>query len=328
MTHTSLIQLDKITHALSQVKTIHEVKDLRDNAEALRVYAKQANYSLEIQNDCAELKIRAERKAGDILAEMPKKKNQHVAGNTLSQADISRVESSRWQRVASVPAEVFETHVAETKEAKRELTTASMLKIANTLKPKNGAVKAKGHKGDFITDFSSLVGKMFGCIYVDPPWRYSNQGTRASTGNHYDTMTVEDICAMPVKDLAAPKSHLHLWTTNAFLFECPKIFDAWGFEFKSSFVWVKPQMGIGNYWRNSHEILLLGVRGGLVGQAKNLMSWVSAKREMHSSKPESVRQMIEQLSPGPFLELFGRRLCKNWTVFGNQLLPSQQNLEV
>lgn len=87
-------------------------------------------------------------------------------------------------------------------------------------------------------------------------------------------------------------------------------------------------MGIGNYWRNSHEIMLLAVRGGLTAAARNLMSWARLDREMHSAKPESIRRMIEQLSPGPYLELFGRRFAKNWTVFGNQLLPSQQNLEV
>lgn len=225
-THTSLVQLDRIVFAISEVKTIQEVKGLRDKAEAMRIYAKQANYSLEIQNDCAEIKIRAERKAGDLLREMPKSTGAKGIGKkvrsndvtTLSGVGVSKNESSRWQRVASVPDDVFETHVVETKEAKRELTTASMLKIANSMTPKNGAVKAESHVGDFVTDLSSLTGKKFGCLYVDPPWKYSNQATRASTDNHYDTMTVDDICAMPIRELAADKSHLHLWTTNAFLF--------------------------------------------------------------------------------------------------------------
>ncbi len=169
------------------------------------------------------------------------------------------------------------------------------------------------------SDLRSLDGRKFGCIYADPPWKYGNQGTRAATDNHYDTMTIEDICNLPVSQLAADQCHLHLWTTNGFLFECPKIFEAWGFEFKSSFVWVKPQMGIGNYWRNSHEIMLLAVKGGLTAQHRGLMSWGSFDRTKHSAKPRQIREMIQKISPGPYLELFGRSKLDGWNVFGNQI---------
>lgn len=172
-----------------------------------------------------------------------------------------------------------------------------------------------------VSDLSALVsaGKKFGTIYADPPWSYSNQGTRAATNNHYVTMTVDEIASLPVRELSAERSHLHLWTTNAFLFECPKILEAWGFEYKGAFVWVKPQMGIGNYWRVSHEFLLLGVRGGLTFADRGQMSWLRADRTRHSSKPEEVSAAIEKVSPGPWLEMFGRRTRKNWTVWGNEI---------
>lgn len=167
----------------------------------------------------------------------------------------------------------------------------------------------------------TLVGrKRFGCLYVDPPWIYDNQATRASTGNHYDGLTVDKICALPVPELVKKDAHLHLWVTNAFLFEAPRIFEAWGFEFRSSFVWVKPQMGIGNYWRNSHEILLTAIRGNAKRfDNRGLMSWGRFDRTRHSAKPEQIRGFIEQASLGPFLELFGRRRVEGWTVFGNQI---------
>lgn len=178
-----------------------------------------------------------------------------------------------------------------------------------------------------VSDLSKLVeqGNTYGTIYADPPWAYSNQATRASTGNHYSTMSVDEIAALPVGELAAEQSHLWLWTTNAFLFECPRLFAAWGFEFKSSYVWVKPQMGIGNYLRNSHELLLLAVRGGLVGAARNVMSWGEFPRTAHSAKPEDVRSsVVERVSPGPRLELFGRSVVEGWHVWGNQV--SRYNL--
>jgi N6-adenosine-specific RNA methylase IME4 len=163
-------------------------------------------------------------------------------------------------------------------------------------------------------------GAKFGSIYADPPWLYDNQGTRASTGNHYGGMTVDEICALPVRELAADNAHLHLWTTNAFLFDCPRIFDAWGFEFRSSFVWVKSEFGIGNYWRNSHEILLTAIRGDAKRfNDHSLKSWLECSRGAHSAKPEQVRHFIERASPGPYLEMFGRSISPGWVVWGNQI---------
>ena len=171
-----------------------------------------------------------------------------------------------------------------------------------------------------VADLSVLIdeGAKFGCIYCDPPWLYDNQGTRASTGNHYLGMTVDDLCEMPVAALCADDAHLHMWTTNAFLFDAPRIFKAWGFEFRSSFVWVKTQMGIGNYWRNSHEILLTAIRGDARRfNDHSLMSWFQCERSGHSTKPEQVRSMLERASPGPYLELFGRLPADGWTVWGD-----------
>jgi len=159
----------------------------------------------------------------------------------------------------------------------------------------------------------------FGCIYADPPWQYSNQGTRSSTDKHYKTMSVEDICSLPVESLADERCHLHLWTTNAFLFRAREVIEAWGFEYKSAMIWVKPQMGIGNYWRVSHEYLLLGVRGGLGFESHNKKSWTEESRGSHSVKPERFRHLIESVSPGPYLELFARKTVPGWMVWGDEV---------
>lgn len=185
--------------------------------------------------------------------------------------------------------------------------------------------------GSFSTNLNTYVasGRKWGTIYADPPWLYDNQSTRAATSNHYNGMTVESLCELPVKDLVANDAHLHMWTTNAFLFECPKIFDAWGFEFRSSFVWVKSQMGIGNYWRNSHEIMLTAIRGDAKRfNDKSLKSWIECDRGAHSAKPEIVRRFIEKASPGPFLELFARSKHERWDVWGNQIEDNLLNRHV
>lgn len=167
---------------------------------------------------------------------------------------------------------------------------------------------------------AAVDGRRWGCIYADPPWLYDNQQTRAATSNHYAGMTVDELCALPVGKIAAEDAHLHLWTTNGFLFETPRIFAAWGFEFRSSFVWIKPDIGIGNYWRNAHEFLLTAVRGNAKRfNDHNLQSWLRCGRGSHSQKPEQVRGMLERASPGPYLELFARSKSDHWDVWGDQI---------
>ena len=90
-------------------------------------------------------------------------------------------------------------------------------------------------------------GYRFKTILADPPWRYENTASRAAAENHYSTMTVEEICNEPVLSLVSENAHLHLWTTNAFLEPAFKVMRAWGCEFKSCMVWVKPSIGMGNY---------------------------------------------------------------------------------
>jgi N6-adenosine-specific RNA methylase IME4 len=235
--------------------------------------------------------------------------------------EMSRRRDISWshhKEVASLPAAAAD--VLLSKAAEEELSQREVRRLARSTQRAIAQGESSG-RCCTVDDLRKLVaaGRSFGCIYADPPWPYGNQGTRAATDNHYGTMPVEDIAALPVAALAAAKCHLHLWTTNAFLREALGLLDGWGFAFKSTFVWAKPQLGIGNYWRCSHEIMLLGVRGGLTFPPSNIPSWLEHDRTEHSRKPEAVRRLIEQLSPGPYLELFGRRVADGWTVWGNEI---------
>jgi len=177
--------------------------------------------------------------------------------------------------------------------------------------------------GKTVSNLKSLLsaGQRFGAIYADPPWAYENEASRAAAVDHYPVMSVDEICDEPVRDLAEPNAHLHLWTTNAFLRDAFHVIDAWGFAFKSCLVWIKHDLGMGNYWRVSHEFLLLGVRGKLTFRDRTIPSWLQARRTIHSRKPGIVRTLIEKVSPGPYLELYGREELPNssWTVYGNQI---------
>jgi N6-adenosine-specific RNA methylase IME4 len=135
-------------------------------------------------------------------------------------------------------------------------------------------------------------------------------------------MSMESLKALPVDKLAANQAHLHLWTTNSFMKEAHELMEAWGFDYKSMFTWVKFQIGTGYYWRGATEHLLLGVKGGQRFLHRGMRNWMLLDREHHSKKPEVIRRLIEQVSPGPYLELFGRRVTDNWVVFGNQVQQS------
>lgn len=137
----TLVHFDRARQALELASSIDEVKAIRDQAEALRQYARQSRQSLEMQNRCAEIKLRAERKAGEMLAASPKAvpsgSNQHQDVSRdlthpprLADIGISRDQSSRWQAVAQIPERTFEAHIAATKDAGEELTTASLMRAA------------------------------------------------------------------------------------------------------------------------------------------------------------------------------------------------------
>ena len=182
---------------------------------------------------------------------------------------------------------------------------------------------SRNERPTIVRDLTELVDSelKFKTVLADPPWRYSNTASRAAAENHYQTMSLEEICREPVKQLIADRAHLHLWTTNGFLEEAFHVIRAWGFEYKSCMVWTKPTIGMGNYYRVSHEFLLLGVRGRLRFRRNDVPSWHVAPRGRHSRKPFHFRKLIEQVSPGPYLELYGREEQPNtaWTVYGNQV---------
>lgn len=176
----------------------------------------------------------------------------------------------------------------------------------------------------------------FATIVADPPWRYGNTSTRGAAEDHYKTLSIEELCDLDVDgqtvdERAADQSHLYLWATAGHLPEAFNVMEAWGFTYKTYIVWVKPQMGMGNYFRISTELVLFGVKGGLRTSDRGLMNYFEARRSKHSAKPEKfVTDIVLKASPGPYLELFARcrrdselacnctRCEYGWTVWGDQ----------
>ena len=170
-------------------------------------------------------------------------------------------------------------------------------------------------------------------IVADPPWRYNatkptTRGYKPSSAEgHYPTMTMVEIAALPVADLAEDDAHLYLWVTSPRLFGdrggiAPiDILKRWGFEYKTTLVWVKPGWGMGWWFRNNHELVLFGVRGKApIHESKRLGSVIRGGQRVHSRKPDSFYDTVEAVSPGPYLELFARRQRLGWDSWGNEAL--------
>lgn len=163
-------------------------------------------------------------------------------------------------------------------------------------------------------------------LLADPPWRYqhSESESRAVEGK-YPTMALEEICALPVADLATPAAVLFLWATAPKLEEAMQVIRAWGFTYRTNAVWDKEKLGMGYWWRQQHELLLTATRGDMPAPPPGgrCPSVLRAPRGKHSAKPKVARERIEAMYPGmPKIELFARgRPREGWTVWGNEVLP-------
>lgn len=206
-----------------------------------------------------------------------------------------------------------------------ELTISAAAKEINAKK----AVARREERLDNIVEISKgntdlNTDQKYPIIYADPPWRYENPpmgGTNRSIENHYPTMTLEEICALPVGDLASQDAMLYMWATAPKLSECLEVIEAWGFEYRTNLVWDKERIGMGYHARNQHELLLVAKRGSIPPPqaGKQPSSVHREKRTKHSSKPHFYYEMIEAAYPQlPKIELFCRAPRQGWSVWGNQ----------
>lgn len=192
-------------------------------------------------------------------------------------------------------------------------------------------MSGQGHMA--AQEMSAFLGSgRFATVMADPPWRFTNRTGKVAPEHRrlsrYETLSVEEIGALPVADHLAATAHCYLWCPNALLPEGLQVLAAWGFTYKANIVWHKVRKdggsdgrGVGFYFRNVTELVLFGTRGKnartLAAGRRQVNLFATRKRE-HSRKPDEQYAIIEACSPGPYLELFGRGVRKGWTVWGNE----------
>jgi len=171
----------------------------------------------------------------------------------------------------------------------------------------------------------------FTTILADPPWRFQNRTGKVAPEHRrldrYSTLSLDDICAIDVKSIAADNAHLYLWVPNALLVDGLKVMESWGFRYVSNIVWAKRRKdggpdgrGVGFYFRNVTELILFGVRGSMrtLPPARSQVNIIETRKREHSRKPDEQYRLIEMCSPGPYLEMFARYAQPGWTVWGDE----------
>lgn len=169
----------------------------------------------------------------------------------------------------------------------------------------------------------------YSTILADPPWRFQNRTGKMAPEHRrlarYETMSIDEICDMPVPTHAADPSHLYLWVPNALLPWGLRVMEAWGFAYKANVVWYKVRKdggpdgrGVGFYFRNVTELLLFGTRGKMrtLKPGRTQVNIIATRKREHSRKPSAAYGLIQRCSPGPYLELFARERYEGWTPWG------------
>jgi len=208
-----------------------------------------------------------------------------------------------------------------------DITAAVVLQAAKEIQNENREAR-RADRFDVLAKISTgekplTTIRKYNVILADPPWRYDHSiSTSRDIENQYPTMSIEDICSLPVQDICHPDCILFLWGTSPKLVEAIRVIDAWGFTYKTCAVWVKDKIGMGYYFRQQHELLLVATKGNIPAPAPDtrVSSVIMGDRTKHSKKPNVVYEIIDSMYGAlPKIELFCREAQPGWDVWGNQI---------
>jgi N6-adenosine-specific RNA methylase IME4 len=333
---TALLKYDVACRALAEASTIDEVKDIRDKAEAMRIYARQAN-NTELEEKAALIRVRGERKLGQMLLEAKADGRLHEGrpkknGSRSDQLERIKIEdygidkrlSVEAQRIGAIPEAEYEHLLGRLSATVKARGSRVALIEMNAEEKKKKRAQKEALLGEYQT---ALPDKKYGVIVADPEWRfepYSREtGMDRAADNHYPTSAAHVVAQRDVRSIAADDCVLFLWATIPMLCEAIVVMDyGWGFTYKSHYVWGKDKIGTGYWGREKHELLLIGTRGNPPAPAMGTQceSLIIAPRDEHSAKPEIFLEIIEKYYPTlPKIELNRRGPArKGWDAWGNE----------
>lgn len=334
---TKLVRYEAMKSAIAAALTVDEVKDIRDKSEAMRAYARQAK-DVQLELDAAEFRIRSEQRLGKLMAAksaaglLPKggehykttglSENPVVRFETLSEMGVDKNLANRCRKLAALPEPVFEAGIKQV----RDRISAGDKRVPLDLVAVDKKQRRAEREAELAARQQAFPQQKFGVILADPEWRFEpwsrDTGMDRAADNHYPTSCLEVIMARPVETIAAPDCVLFLWATVPMLPHALIVMAAWGFDYKSHAVWAKDRIGTGYWFRNKHELLLVGTRGNIPAPAPGTQweSFLDAPVGRHSAKPEQFLDLIEDYFPSlPKIELNRRGPARpGWVAWGNQ----------
>jgi len=315
---------DNAKQQLQEIRTIETGVDYLNKVKAIETWAKAEKKDAELQNIIAEQKLRTQRILGGLLKKSEVSKTGGFSiGNKevpmLSDFNITKNESSAFQKIASLPEETFEKEIETAKEEtnKRiELTTSRMLKVAKQIERDKDLKKQKEHIKNI--DTNTLLNE-YDIIVVDPPWEYDRKYDPDSSriANPYPSMDLNEIYNINLP--ASDNSILWLWTTQAYLYESKKILEHWGFQYKATLVWNKDKIGMGHWLRMQCEFCLLGIKGKPIYNNTKYRDIITEKGREHSRKPDCFYDMVNDICVGTKLDYFSREQREGWFNYGNEI---------
>jgi N6-adenosine-specific RNA methylase IME4 len=260
----------------------------------------------------ADILLDAEAKLGMMLAAMPLSEKRASSARELATLPptITKKESHQAQTLARHP-EVVEM-VKLQAVVKGQLPTAQ--EVYKEIKKQE---RQAMHQDKHVQPFPK--GK-YAVILADPPWKYDNSGFSEAAEGQYPTMSLEEICQLPVPDLATESTILFLWAVNPLIPEALQVLEAWGFTYKTNLAWIKDRgRGKGWFLKSRHELILIGVKGETPHPLERPDSCFEADRgPVHSRKPLKSYEIIELMYSGPKIELFARSNRPGWDSWGNE----------
>ena len=316
--HDRVVQrLQQAEEALAYAVGIDQVRLVMDVAAAQEVFATRQRMGEAVIGQAHALKTRALVKLGELLKDLPKATGGQPYRKPTPSTVIG-VEKGQSATYADLGLTYKLAAVAQQLAALPEATREAIAQREVTLSQARREVKAAE-----VTRRVSLPDAKYRVLYADPPWSYNDKADAGAVQaggaeRHYPSMSIAELCALPIPALCEPDAVLFLWVTSPLLFESAAVIKAWGFSYRASFVWDKVKHNMGHYNSVRHEFLLICVRGSCQPDVVKLFdSVVSEERTTHSKKPETFRTMIDTLYPnGKRLELFARGAVQGWDTYG------------
>jgi N6-adenosine-specific RNA methylase IME4 len=321
----ALEALAAMEHQLAAAKTYDQIRHIIREASAVKVLFAQV---ADVKAQAEDTILIANRRIGEEIRKVPKASGRPAkilpAAGKNKRADIMPGTSrARLMKLADIPVSQLKAAGRELRAAGKDATVTAVVRQITQGDKKQARAAREQRLG---AKQRALPDKKYGVIVADPEWDDEVWGEETGmdrhAGNHYPTSDAAAIAARPVASIAAKDAVLWLWTTNQHLRIALGVMEAWGFAYKSNYVWGKDHIGTGRWNRSKHETLLIGTRGDPPCPAPGTQreSLIMAPKGEHSAKPECFLEMIEQYYPTmPKIELNRRGPARpGWDAWGNE----------